>query len=100
MGNAPNGMSLRERYTLAGAAHRIPDNTVDDAYWYLVNWFWELRSYVGDNYTPLTPDCVPKWLPDKYPSCDECATLLAMDYAYRVEMGKTVAAIEKKRRGE
>jgi hypothetical protein len=100
MGNAPNGMSLRERYTLAGAAHRIPSNHVDDEYWYLINWFWDLRSYIGEYDKPLTPDKIIDWLPDKYPSRDECATLLAMDRAYRVEMGKTVSAIEKKRRGE
>ena len=97
-GNKPEGMTQRELRTLAGMADKIPDNHVDIEYHYLIEWFWDLRSYVADNYTPLTPDCVPKWLPDKYPSRVECDIILAMDLAFRKGMAATVAANEQKRR--
>lgn len=97
MGNAPNGMTKRERYTLSGVADRIPLSCIDDAFVYLVSWFWELRLYIGEYSLPLTPDKIPLWLPDKYPSADECATLLAMDRAYRSAMAETIAENDKRR---
>lgn len=98
MGNAPNGMTKRERYELGGHGAKIPKSDVDAAFMYLLSWFWELRSYAGGYDVALTPDKIPLWLSDKYPSCDECATLLAMDRAYRVTMGEVMAENEKRRR--
>lgn len=98
MGNDSRGMTMRERYELGGHGHKIPENHVETSFVYLLSWFWELRSYLGSYDVPLTPDKIPLWLADKYPLTDECATLLAMDRAYRVAMGDVMAENEKRRR--
>jgi len=98
MNGAPNGMTKRERYELGGHGGKVPKSHVDAAFMYLISWFWELRSYVGGYDIALTPDKIPLWLVDKYPSSDECATLLAMDRAYRIAMGETMAENDKRRR--
>lgn len=98
MNGAPHGMTKRERYELGGHGDKVPCNDVDAAFMYLLSWFWELRFYAGSHEVSLTPDKVPLWLTDKYPSADECGTLLAMDRAYRVAMGETMAENDKRRR--
>ena len=91
-------MTRRELLTLAGASDKIPDNHVDNEYHYLIEWFWDLRAFTGDSTTPITPDKIALWLPDKYPNNEECDIILAIDLAFRKGMAATVAANEQKRR--
>ena len=95
MGNAPNGMTRREK--LVYHPELIPSQEIDPEFVYMINWFWELRGYLGGYEIPLTPVNVREFISDKYPSPDECDTLLAMDRAYRAAMTKTVNKYIKER---
>jgi hypothetical protein len=78
-------MTGREYYELAQATDQIPHKDPDLEFYYLVNWFWELRDYLSDYTYAITPSLVLDWikLMGELPSSDDCAILFAMDSAYR-----------------
>jgi len=85
-------MTGREYYELAMAADQIPHKEPDACFVYLVLWFWELRDYLPDYTTAITPGLISDWvsLMGELPSVDDCAILSAMDAAYRGAMSSAI----------
>jgi hypothetical protein len=98
LANCPDDMTGREIYTRARRTDQIPKKEPDIEFNYLVNWFWELRNYLTDTTSAITPSLILDWvkLLGELPSSDDCAILLSMDSAYRNAITTAISKRNKK----
>jgi hypothetical protein len=97
----PDDMTGREYYNRAGFSSKIPHKEPDTDFFYLVDWFWELRNFCEGYEKPITPDLVASWtnLSGEFPSVDDCAIIFSMDSEYRAAMSSAMADRLQKKAG-
>lgn len=76
-----------------------PPLWISPEYLYILDWFWELRSYVGDRENPISPGLMTDWQAGKgfLLSVWQRDTLHAMDVKFRDTLAAEIANNEKAR---
>ena len=93
------GLTRRERNQRGGAADKSPPLWLHPDYLYLVEWFWELRSFCKDRDYPITPGLISEWRAEHGIHLEDWhrQALYAMDRKFRATLSEEIAANEERR---